>query len=93
MKRNILNYVEKVTDMLAASAFAELGAFEAAHEILAAYGGTERSGEWEKDLTAITFAESREFDTAKEILSEHQEYPTGPDDCQYGDNDLCYSQA
>lgn len=93
MKRNLLNYFEKVTDMLAASAFAELGAVEAAHEIMAAYGATERSGEWEKDQTAITFAESKEFDTAREILSEHEEHPTVPDDCQYGDNDLCYSQA
>jgi len=93
MKRNMPTYFRKVTDMFAASAFAELGAVDAALEILAAYGGTERSGAWEKDLTAITFAESSEFDTAQAILREHQEHPTRPDDCQYGDNDLCYSQA
>jgi hypothetical protein len=93
MKRTILNYFKKMTDMLAASAFAELGAVDAAHEILAAYGWTEGSGEWEKDQTAITFAESGEFDTAREILSEHEKHPTVPDDCRYGDNDLCYSQA
>jgi hypothetical protein len=34
MKRNLLKYFEKLTDMLAASAFAELGELETAREII-----------------------------------------------------------
>jgi len=60
MKRNLLKYFEKLTDMLAASAFAELGEFETARELI---------------LCSLP----------------HGEYPTHPDDRQYGDNDLCYS--
>jgi hypothetical protein len=34
MKRNLLKYFEKLTDMLAASAFAELGELETAREMI-----------------------------------------------------------
>jgi hypothetical protein len=94
MKRNILGYVTKLTDMLAASAFAELGELDTAREMVARYAPQgKHTGAWEKEQTAITFAEASEFDAAKNVLSEHEEYPIHPDDCQYGDNDLCYSQA
>lgn len=94
MKLNILNYIDKMTDMLAASAFAELGEREAAREMIAEDAPRGELAEaWEKVQTAVTFAESKEFDTAKYILSEHQKYLTRPDDCQYGDNDFCYIQA
>jgi hypothetical protein len=94
MKLNMLKYFDKLTDMVAALAFAELGELETAREMVAKYAPRgEHAGEWEKVQTAITFAESKEFDTAKDVLSEHKEYPTHRDDCQYGDNDLCYIQA
>ncbi len=94
MKSNMLKRMEKLTNMLAASAFAELGDFASARNIIDKdHVYDEQSGVWEKEQVAISFAEASEFDTAREIMGEHDEYPVHPDDCQFGDNDLCYSQA
>jgi len=94
MKGTIGRYLIKISGMLAASAFAELGDRVSAMETVAKYAHQGKPiGAWEKEQTAIAFTESQKFDKAKKILNEHEEYPLHPDDCQYGDNDLCYSQA
>lgn len=94
MKWNLMKYFEKLAGMLAASAFAELGEHETAREMVSGYLPHRKlAGEREKDQTAVVFAESREFDSARDRLKEHGEVPERPADCQYEDNDFCCSQA
>jgi hypothetical protein len=47
----------------------------------------------EEILVEVAFAEAADYDDIHEaILKEHQEERdiASPDDCQYGDNDLCF---
>jgi hypothetical protein len=85
MKR-LLN---KITDMLADAALLESGVPVAApvakaglvHETL------------EENFIEIAFAEAADYDDIHQaILREHQSERdiARPDDCQYGDNDLCF---
>ncbi len=50
----------------------------------------------EKNLIEVAFAEAAEYDDIhKAILREHQveREIAYPDDCQYGDNDMCFRNA
>ncbi len=85
MKR-LLN---KITDMLADAALLETGLDvsrieqpKAARETL------------EENLIEVAFAEAGEYDQIhKAILREHRRENdmVRPDDCQYGDNDVCFA--
>ncbi len=47
----------------------------------------------EENLVEVAFAEAADYDEIHEaILREHRDERdmAHPDDCQYGDNDLCY---
>lgn len=52
----------------------------------------EGTSKWERIQVAMTFAESGERDAAREIMADHEKYPVQYDECQYGDNEVCYSQ-
>lgn len=86
MKR-LLN---KITDTLADAALLEMGV-----QITrpAAKTGTLRET-LEENLIEVAFAEAADYDDIhKAILREHQKEQdiAHPDDCQYGDNDLCFT--
>ncbi|HSA78957.1 MAG TPA: hypothetical protein VLG72_08880 [Nitrospirota bacterium] len=85
MKR-LLN---KITDLLADAALLEMGVNVAAP--------IERAGRvretLEENLIEVAFAEAADYDDIhKAILREHQSERdiSHPDDCQYGDNDMCF---
>ncbi len=41
----------------------------------------------------ISHAQPGEFQTIKSMVKGHGEQTVLPDDCQFGDNDLCYVEA
>jgi len=85
MKR-LLN---KITDMLADAALLEMGVNVATP---AGRAGTVHET-LEENLIEIAFAEAADYDDIhKAILREHQSERdiSHPDDCQYGDNDMCF---
>ena len=91
MKMNLIKKMNRFTELLTAAAFAELGHFESARQIVGDDG--HKDGNWNRMHAAIGFAESGEFGTAREIMTESERHSIYPDDCQYGDNDLCYIQT
>ena len=85
MKR-LLN---KITDMLADAALLEMGVNVVTP---VAKAGTLRET-LEENLIEIAFAEAADYDDIhKAILREHQSDRdiAHPDECQYGDNDMCF---
>jgi hypothetical protein len=85
MKR-LLN---KITDMLADAALLEMGV-NAAPSV--AKAGPVRET-LEENFIEVAFAEAADYDDIhKAILREHQSERdiAHPDDCQYGDNDMCF---
>ena len=86
MKR-LLN---KITDILADAALQEMGVDTAMAPALRLRRDRETL---EENLIEVAFAEAADYDDIHEaILREHlQERDIAhPDDCQYGDNDLCF---
>lgn len=85
MKR-LLN---KITDMLADAALLEMGVNVVTPVTNA---GTVRET-LEENLIEIAFAEAADYDDIhKAILREHRSERdiAHPDECQYGDNDMCF---
>jgi len=85
MKR-LLN---KITDMLADAALLEMGLNVASS---VAKAGTVRES-LEENFIEVAFAEAADYDDIhKTILREHQSERdiVHPDECQYGDNDMCF---
>jgi hypothetical protein len=82
-------FLNRITDILADSALLEMGVnvvtpvakVETMHETL------------EENLIEVAFAEAADYDDIhNSILREHQSEReiSHPDDCQYGDNDICF---
>ncbi len=85
-------YMEKIEDMLATTALVEIEGLGAIRELIEKY---DIMGEIDKDFTAIAFTDAGELDAAQSILHEAEVLPrdhevVAPDDCQYGDDDLCF---
>jgi hypothetical protein len=82
-------FLNRITDMLADAALLEMGVIVAAHDVK-----TEMVRETlEENLIEVAFAEAADYDDIhKEILREHRSERdiSHPDDCQYGDNDICF---
>jgi hypothetical protein len=94
MKR-LLHTIE---DMFAATALAEWGLTEAAREMVRTTTAADNAGNVEEISAAAAFAESGEYETARELSARRwgktrELEVTHPDDCQYGDNDLCFVQS
>jgi hypothetical protein len=82
-------FLSKITDMLADAALMEMGVDVVTP---ATKAGTVRET-LEENLIEVAFAEEADYDDIHEsILREHRSERdiAHPDDCQYGDNDLCY---
>jgi hypothetical protein len=80
---------QNLTDTLADAALLEMGVHVATP---AAAAGTDRES-LEENLIEVAFAEAADYDDIHEsILREHRQERdiAHPDDCQYGDNDLCF---
>jgi hypothetical protein len=82
-------FLNRITDMLADAALLEMGA-----NIITPAAKTQTVNETlEENLIEVAFAEAADYDDIhKAILREHQSERdiSHPDDCQYGDNDICF---
>lgn len=81
-------FLQKIEDMLADSALLEMGVDVARIEQLKAVRES-----LDENLIEVAFAEAGEYDQIhKAILREHRRENdmVRPDDCQYGDNDVCF---
>jgi len=84
----MIRILQKITDTLADAALLEMG-------VPVAYTRSLRqvSESLEENLVEVAFAEEADFDEIHDaILKEHRDERdvAHPDDCQYGDNDLCF---
>ena len=84
----MIRVLQNITDTLADAALIEIGV------PVATIGALRPDAETlEEYLVEVAFAEADDYDEIHEaILREHwdeRDMPH-PDDCQYGDNDLCY---
>ncbi len=81
--------LNKIADMLADAALAEMGILTTP-----TIGKDRRERETlEENLIEVAFAEAADFDDIhKAILREHRSERdiAHPDDCQYGDNNMCF---
>jgi len=85
-------FLDKITDTLADAALLEMGVQFARPP---AKAGDVRET-LEDNLIEVAFAEAAGFDDIhKAILKEHESemFIVRPNECQYGDNDLCYRHA
>ena len=64
-----------------------------AYEVRAFRDEGEESREVELVTTEILHAEQGSFQTIKNMIKGHGEQTVLPDDCQFGDNDLCYVES
>ncbi len=55
--------------------------------------GEERYESGEGDYAAVPHSEAGEIQSVKSSAKGHGEQTVLPDECQYGDNDLCYVEA
>ena len=82
-------FLKKITDGLADAALLEMGVPVATPVAKAA----KVRETLEENLIEVAFAEAADFDDIhKAILREHQAERdmARPDDCRYGDNDMCF---
>jgi len=94
----ITRLLHTIEDMLAATAFAEMGLTESAIDMTETATAGYNAGNVEEIYAAEAFAESGEYETARELTAKRwgktrELEVTQPDDCQYGDNDLCFVQS
>lgn len=94
--KNIQSLFEKVEERLAASDLAEFGVTDSL-ELDVWRTPVHTFGEsMEEKFVEVAFAEAADYeDIHKALIAEKRqiELLVQPDECQYGDNDLCYTQA
>lgn len=86
----------KVAERLAASALAEFGVTGSLDLAVRRTPVHTFAQSVEDNLVEVAFAEAADYeDIHKALASEKREAQRliKPDDCQYGDNDLCYTEA
>ncbi len=64
-----------------------------AYEVRAFRDEGEEPRVMETETTEVPHAEPGEFQAIKGMIKGHGEQTVLPDDCQFGDNDLCYVDA
>ncbi len=68
--------------------FAEIDEMDASSETR-----KEHAERLETEYAALSHAEAGEIQNLKSAIRGHGEQTILPDECQYGDNDLCYVEA
>jgi len=94
--KNIQSLFERVEKQLAASALAELGVTDSLELAVRKTPAHTFAESVEENLVEVAFAEAADYeDIHKALAAEKREAERliKPDDCQYGDNDLCYTEA
>lgn len=87
------NLARKIEDLLVDEAFLEEGA---AGTAVAAAQDRTFAESLEEHFVEIAFAEAADYHDIHEALLWERRTPGGiahPDDCQYGDNELCFLQS
>lgn len=87
------NLSKSIEDLLADEALLEEGGAETA---TAVEQGRTFAESLEEHFVEIAFAEAADYNDIHEALLWERRMPGGiahPDDCQYGDNDLCFLQS
>jgi hypothetical protein len=96
LSKNRESLFAKVEERLAASALAELGITDSIELAVRRTPVHTFAESMEEKLVEVAFAEAADYeDIHKALVAEKREAERliKPDDCQYGDNDLCYSEA
>jgi len=81
--------LQKLTDMMADAALLEMGVYVATPVA----GARADRESLEENLIEVAFAEAADYDDIHEAIQrEHRQKRdvARPDDCQFGDNDLCF---
>jgi len=94
--KTIKSLFERAEERLAASALAELGVTDSLELAVRRTPAHTFAESVEENLVEVAFAEAADYeDIHKALAAEKREAERliKPDDCQYGDNDLCYTEA
>ncbi len=85
---------EKIAGMLAATALAEIEGGEAMREMPEPEKKQSFSEKLEERFVEIAYAEAADYqDIERALRAEKATETARPDECQFGDNDLCYAEA
>ncbi len=94
--KNIQSLFEWAQERLAASALAELGVTDSLELAVRRTPVHTFAESVEEKFVEIAFAEAADYeDIHKALAAEKREIErlVRPDECQFGDNDLCYTEA
>jgi len=94
--KNIQSLFERVEERLAASALAEFGVTDSLELAVRRTPVHTFAESVEENLVEVAFAEAADYEDIHRALAAEKreaERLIKPDDCQYGDNDLCYADA
>jgi hypothetical protein len=94
--KTIQSLFERMEERLAASALAEFGVTDSLDLVVKKTPMHTFAETVEETLVEVAFAEAADYeDIHKALAAEKREAERliKPDDCQYGDNDLCYADA
>jgi hypothetical protein len=96
LSKNRESLFAKVEERLAASALAELGITDSIELAVRRTPVHTFAESMEVKFVEVAFAEAADYeDIHKALVAEKRKTQrlVQPDECQYGDNDLCYTQA
>lgn len=94
--KTIRSLSKRAEERLAASALAELGVTDPLELAVRSAPVHTFAQSMEENLVEVAFAEAADYeDIHKALAAEKRETERmiKSDDCQYGDNDLCYAEA
>ncbi len=94
--KTIQSLFERMEERLAASALAEFGVTDSLELAVRRTTVHTFADSMEEKLVEVAFAEAADYDDIHKALAAEKreaERLIKPDDCQYGDNDLCYTEA
>ncbi len=94
--KTIRSLFEGAEELLAASALAEMGVTDSLELAVRRTPMHTLAQSMEEKLVEVAFAEAADYEDIHKALAAEKRETEGlvrPDDCQYGDNDLCYTEA
>lgn len=88
------NLIKKITDALAESAIAEIEGPEALRMSKTAATHEHNFKErLEERLVEVAYAEAADYEDIRKSMARERKEIVHPDECQFGDNDLCYVET
>lgn len=87
------NIIKKIGSILAAPAIAEVEGIEALNKDAGAQPKQTLAEKIEEGLAEVAYAEAVDYEDIRKSLRAERMFKVWPDECQFGDNDLCYSES